>query len=211
MSLISLAPSRVVSPKVYALILDSPRLRQTLLPQGMISSPYQVLDYQAVLMLKDPEGREAVFHRTQRVQFLQDGVSAILDHAWGDGVLVTNYLNSAGPLADSFKDEGRRHLVVGLKRPMGSGEVLAFAADRTIMEGFRAEEEWWQISIDHPVRRLKQTVIFPKARPCQQAVLYDGKTELVLPVLVGPRGQTMVRFTIPQPLADVPYTVVWKW
>src|SRR4051812_30048468 len=102
----------VVSPKIYGLILDSEWLRSRLLPEGPLGSPYEILDYQATLVLADPEGHQATFHRTQHVRFLQDGVSALLDHFWGDGVLLTNYRNTAGPIGDSFKDAGRRHLVI---------------------------------------------------------------------------------------------------
>src|SRR5437868_4489971 len=100
-------PGEVVSARIYALILSSPRLKQQLLPQGLICSPYEILDYHATLVLHDPQGRSATFVRTQRVRFLQDGVSAVLDHCWGDGVLVADYAHSAGVVGESFKDEGR--------------------------------------------------------------------------------------------------------
>ncbi len=111
-------PTDVVSPKVYGLILDSERLRAKLLPQGILGSPYEILDYRATLVLADPRGHRATFHRTQRVRFLQDGVAAILDHLWGDGVTLTHYHNTAGALGESFKDAGTRHLVIDLKRAM---------------------------------------------------------------------------------------------
>src|SRR4051812_17093033 len=96
----------VVSARVQALILDTPRLREQLLPEGPLGSPYEVLDYRAVLVLEDRNGRKAVFHRTQRVRFLQDGVGAILDHFWGDGVLLADYAQTAGEIGESFKDAG---------------------------------------------------------------------------------------------------------
>src|SRR3954469_13233284 len=86
----------VISPRINALILGSPRLRQQLLPEGPLVSPYEILDYRSVLVLEDQQGVKAVFRRTQRVKFLQNGVEAILDHFWGDGVLVVDYRNSAG-------------------------------------------------------------------------------------------------------------------
>src|SRR4051794_35669641 len=101
----------VVSARAYALMLTSRNLASRLLPEGLFSSPYEVLDYDAQLTLHDARGAWATFWRRQRVRFLQDGVSAILDHAWGAGVVATHYDNSAGSLDDSFVDEGRRHLV----------------------------------------------------------------------------------------------------
>ena len=63
----------VVSPRVYGLILDSEPLSPRLLPQGLIGSPYEILDHQATLVLTDAKGCLAIFRRTQRVRFLQDG------------------------------------------------------------------------------------------------------------------------------------------
>src|SRR4051812_23477295 len=96
----------VVSPKVYGLILDSEPLLLRLLPEGPIGSPYEILDYRATLILDDPAGRRATFRRTQRIRFLQEGVAAILDHFWGDGVQLVAYRNTAGSIGDSFKDQG---------------------------------------------------------------------------------------------------------
>src|SRR5450830_831649 len=126
-------PSLIVSPRIYALILTSPRLRKILLPGGLLTSPYEILDYQATLFLHDPKGIKATFQRTERIRFLQDGVAGIMDHFWGDGVALTSYRNDAGVLADSFRDEGHRHLVIGLDRPMGRGEELGFQVARTAM------------------------------------------------------------------------------
>lgn len=80
----------VVSAAVYGRILTSSRLRRLLLPEGLWRSPYEVLDYRATLILHDRYGLRATFARTQEVQFQQDGVGGILDHAWGDGVLLTD-------------------------------------------------------------------------------------------------------------------------
>jgi hypothetical protein len=118
--------SPIVSAPIYWLILTSPQLRQMILPQGLVSSPYEILDYQSTLILHDPQRVHATFHRAPQIRFLQDGVSAILDHAWGDGVVVTSYTNGAGRIKDSFRDAGRRHLVIGLPRHMRKGEGLSF-------------------------------------------------------------------------------------
>src|SRR5438046_835864 len=112
-------PTRVpvVSAAGYGRILTSPRLARVLVPEGMWTSPYEVLDYTFTLTLHDTRGSRAMFARKQNVRFLQAGVGAILDHAWGDGVLVTGYQHSAGAVLDAFRDEDQRHLVVALPRP----------------------------------------------------------------------------------------------
>ncbi len=201
----------VVSPSIYALILTSPNLRQALIPEGPLSSPYEVLSYQGTLTLHDKKGTKATFERTQQVRFEQDGVSAILDHIWGDGVLITNYYNSAGSIEDSFKDQGCRHLMIELRKRMSRGQALEFKAERTIMEGFKGQENWWEINIDHPVHQLENSIIFPKTRSCQEAILQSGDKQTALPVIRLSDGRAVVRFSIAKPFAGIPYRVSWKW
>ena len=164
----------VVSPEIYALILTSKILKAKLLPRGLTLSPYKVLDYQAVLTLHDVRGVWATFRRVQRVRFVQDGVSAMYGHAWGDGVLLAHYHHGAGTLDDAFKDGNRRHLVIALRRPMGRGETLAFDVERTALAGFTRDEESLETTIDHPVERLGAAVVFPRQRPCLTATLDVG-------------------------------------
>jgi hypothetical protein len=207
----STEPTSVVSPRIYALILTSPRLQQQLLPQGLITSPYVILNYEATLTLHDGEGSVATVERTQQVRFQQTGVAAILDHLWGDGVGLSEYLNSAGMLRESFKDEGRRHLVIGLRRPMAKGERLEFTVQRTARAAFHHDEEWLETTIDHPIARLGQTIIFPRERPCQRAELIYCGEGFPLHVQVAPDGSTQLRVRIPQPKPDVPYLIRWRW
>lgn len=198
-------------PAMYQLLMGSQKWGKALLPQGLISSPYEVLDYDATLTIFDAHGCKATFNRTQQVRFLQQGVEAIMDHAWGDGVLVTNYHHSAGLVKDSFKDQGYRHLIVGLKRPMSKGEILKFSVERKAMVGFLKSEEWLETRVDHPIDRLRRTILFPKDRPCQRAVLEIGAAELVMPIIQLLNGQTLVRFTIVPPTPGTPYIIRWSW
>ena len=204
-------PSQVLSPRIYALILTSPRLRRMLLPQGLLPSPYEVLSYHSTLILHDAGGNQATVRRTQRIRFLQDGVSGLLDHTWGDGVVLTSYHNEAGILEDSFRDEGRRHLVIGLRQPMRRGDILTFGVVRTAMVGFTEDEEWLETVIDHPAGQLSRSIVFPKARPCLCASLEHEGCERPLSIVALPDGRTTVGFDIPRPHANTPYTIRWAW
>lgn len=204
-------PLPLISSRIYALILTSPRLKKILLPAGVPANPYEIMDYQATLFLHDPKGIKATFQRSERIRFLQDGVAAIMDHFWGDGVVLTSYQNDAGVLKDSFRDEGRRHLVIGLKRPMGKGEELTFGVVRTAMVGFTGEEEWLETRIDHPARRLSRGIVFPKYRPCLNARLHCEGHEMELPITALADGRTSVGFNIQKPKAWVAYTIRWSW
>jgi hypothetical protein len=201
----------VVSPKIYDLILDSASLCSRLLPGGLIGSPYEILDYRATLVLPDPKGQRAIFQRTQQIRFLQDGVSALLDHFWGDGVILTDYQNTAGSIGDSFKDAGVRHLVIDLERAMGRGEMLTFDVERTAMVGFTTSEEWLETSFDHPIGNIVQRIIFPRERPCQRAELVIDDQILPITPSTMPDGRTLLEIRVPQPKADTPHTIRWHW
>jgi hypothetical protein len=210
MSTSSSEPDLIVSPKVYALILSSPRLKRLLLPEGFICSPYSVLDYDMTLILEDKKGSTAVFRRRQRIQFQQEGVGAILDHFWGDGI-TAEYSSSAGRIVDSFKDGSRRHLVIQLERPMGRGEILEFTVERRTMETFTQPVGWEETTIDHPIQRLSRTIRFPKTRPCQTARLEWQGQQAPLHVLQAPDGGTEIALRIPKARTDTAYIVRWTW
>lgn len=201
----------VVSARMYGLILSSQRLRRMLLPEGLVSSPYEILDYDATLTLHDPKGKRATLRRQQQIRFLQNGVRGILDHGWGDGVLTTSYDNSAGSLEDCFRDGGRRHWLISMKRAMGKGETLTFDVEREIMVAFGDEKNWLETAIDHPIAHERCQIVFPKERACREAVLEYGDQVLHLPVNPGPQRETSVRFALSRPQAQMPATIRWSW
>lgn len=203
--------THVVSPLIWSLILDSSRLRRAIVPEGLAISPYEILGYEATLVVHDEKGRRATFQRTQKIRFLQQGVSAILDHAWGDGVVITNYRHSAGALEESFRDEGRRHFVVGLKRATERNDVLTFRVEREIMAGFTGEEEWFDTTIDHPVKGLGVRVIFPRLRPPRRAALDVGDGRVPLPLRQLHDGRAVVGFKTRHAHGHIPYVIRWSW
>jgi hypothetical protein len=140
------------------------------------------------------------------------GWGGILDHAWGsDGVLISTYDNDAGTLADSFRDGGHHHWVVRLRRAMGKGEELNFNVRRMGMAIYTKDKGWIETTIDHPVGSLRRKVVFPKERPCREAILrYEGKT-VVLPVAQRPDGRSVIGFHLLQAQVDTPYTIYWAW
>ena len=96
-----LRPEEVVSARVYAQILTSPRLQRKLLPQGLVSSPYEILDYNVTLTLHDRRGARATFRRRQEVRFLQDGVGG----AWS-AVLHQTVVRRQSRMGDSPSRSG---------------------------------------------------------------------------------------------------------
>lgn len=211
MTKLVIGSEEIVSSQAYGLILTSPHLQQMLLPQGILTSPYEVLDYDATLTLHDTHGIRATFQRSQQIRFIQDGVAGILDHAWGEGILLTNYQHSAGQVEDSFKDQGVRHLVIELQRPMWRGEELSFQVEREAMESFTKAQGILETTIDHPIKQLRRRILFPKARPVQQATLECEGKSFRLPIARLQDGRTAVGFKLAHPRQNTPYTVRWSW
>jgi len=201
----------VISPRGYAWILGDPWLRRALIPGGLLTSPYEILDYRSVLTLHDPQGMRATFAREQYVRFLHDGVAAVLDHAWGHGVLATDYENSAGRLEGSYKDDGWRHFVVALRHRMGRGDVLQLRVRREARAGFLESEGWLESTMDHPIAELSPSILFPKDRPCLSASLEAGASRMRLPAFRLRDGRTAVHVRIPHPRPFVRYTIRWLW
>src|SRR4051812_35710378 len=114
-----------IASNPYSIAATSPKLRQLLVPEDPFSRPHATISCDATLVLQDRRGSRSLFRRWQTVEFLQNGVSALLDRAWGEGVILTNYRHSAGLLVDAFKEDHVRNLVVGLKAPKGKGERLS--------------------------------------------------------------------------------------
>jgi hypothetical protein len=204
-------PSELVSAAAYARILETPHLRELLLPEGLLPSPYEVLRFDATLLLHDPLGLRTTFARTQTLRFQQDGVGAILDHYWGDGVPFTDYHTDAGMLIGSLRDGRRRHLVLALGRRTHRGETLTFRVRRRAMAMFLAGEEWLETVVDHPIAQLRQTIVYPRVRPCRLAVLDAAGEAAVLPVEEDAQGRSVVVATVRTPMAHTAYTVRWAW
>ena len=204
-------PSGLVSAAAYAAILTTPYLRRLLLPAGLLPSPYAALEYHATLFLHDAGGVRATFARQQTVRIQQTGVGAILDHAWGDGVLLTDYQTDAGSLVTTLRDGDHRHLVLALRQPLALGTAFTFRIRRTAMVAFTRADEWLTTTVDHPIGRLTKRVVFPVDRPCQQARLVGRAGDQPLPVQRLADDRTVITVVLPQAQAHHPYTVRWSW
>lgn len=204
-------PPPLLSAAVIRQLRDAPTLRTAIFPGGLLTSPYRVLRYQSTVTLETASGSIATIRRHQDVVFLHDGVAAVLDHVWGDGVPLTAYDHSAGTLEETLRDGRRRHLVIGLRRRARRGDRRTFAVERIAMAGFLQRDEYVDTIIDHPADHLSREILFPRARPCQKAFLIAGAVRLPLPVQHAPDGRTIVRFTAHAPIQDLCYRIRWRW
>ena len=129
---------------------------------------YEILEYDASLEIRDPRGEEASLVRHETIRFLQDNVVAIHDHAWGDGDLFAEYHCQPGIAVDFYQDGSKHNVLISLRETKNRGDVIDLWIERVIRGGLREQEEWLETEIDHRLKRLKLSIIFPRDRRCQR-------------------------------------------
>lgn len=129
-------------------------------PEGM----YEVLEHDAWLELRDAGGRKAIYHKRQRVRFLQDNIIAYQDQAWGDGEVFAAYHCAPGVPVDRYREGHRWRVLISLRETKNRGDVEAFHIERTILDGFTGDVEDFQTEIAHATRRLSLSDVFPRNR-----------------------------------------------
>jgi hypothetical protein len=76
---------------------------------------YEVLEYEATLELKDRRGEQAIFHKREKVRYLQNYVLAYQDQAWGDGEILVDYKCSPGVPVDRYRSGYKTHILISLQ------------------------------------------------------------------------------------------------
>lgn len=181
-------------------------------PEGL----YEFLEYDADLDLLDPSGQTAIFHKRERVRFLQNHIIAFEDFAWGDGQIFADYKVSPGVIADRYRDGDRWNVLISLRETKRKGDVEEFHIRRTVHNGFMQAKEWRQTEVRHPVRRLRLSVTFPARRHCRRASLLQRSYRRTIEL--GPEhfhkladGRQMVRWETQNVLHYEVYTLQWEW
>jgi hypothetical protein len=94
--------------------------------------------------------------------------------------------------------------------------VVEFWIERVIKGGVTEEHEWFETEIDHWMRSLKLSVVFPKERPCRRATLSrrsTGKTTLLRQehFALLPDGRQKLTWETSRPKLHDRYTIKWVW
>lgn len=181
-------------------------------PEGM----YEVLAYHSRLELLDERGERAIFHKRQRVRFLQDHIIAYQDQAWGDGHIFAEYRCSPGKAVDRYREGHRWRVLISLRQTKNRGDVEEFFIERAIRNGFTRAEEDFQTEIDHVTHALTMTIVFPKARPPRQVWLMEQNAARTVPLgpdqrLELPDGRVQVTWAMTDPRRYEAYIVRWRW
>jgi len=188
------------------------RLRDKVRYHGM----YQVLDYDVTLEIRDRKGKKAVLTRREVMRFLQDNVIAVHDHAWGDGELFARYRCQPGVPVDFYEDGSKHNVLISLRETKDRGDILELWIERVIRDGLLEEHEWFEIEIDHLMRNLRMSIVFPKGRPCRRATLSrrsTGKTMLLSQnhFALLPDGRQRLTWDTKCPKLHDCYTIKWAW
>lgn len=175
---------------------------------------YKVLSYEATLELLDAEGREAVYVRKQRLRFLEDGVTAIDDYGWGNGIAFASHYAYPGRFVDRRIEGSRLRSTVELSRPYDAGEELTFSVERLIKNGFESKSEWWlEAELYHRARRVSLTVVLPSSREVKSATLVRPGVSDAITIVPKklPDGRQSVTHIDRRPVQGERYTLLWNW
>ncbi len=132
---------------------------------------YENLSLSYVLDIADAGGRRARLTREQQVRFLTAEAGVVRDLVWGDGVQSTGYrAKGAQPVAR--RQEGATQVIwLGLPNQPRAGETALVRSWRTIVDGLCGDEEFLEVRIERPTKRLCLRVLFPAGRPPKSAVV----------------------------------------
>jgi hypothetical protein len=202
--------------RAAGLILDiwdvAGQLRNRISYHGM----YEILEYDATLEIRDPRGQEARLVRHEVIRVLQDNVVAIHDHAWGDGEIFAEYNCQPGIPVDFYEDGSKHNVLISLRETKNRGDVIDFWIERVIRDGLRQRDEWFETEIDHRMKYLKLSIIFPRGRRCQRAILTRRSTNQTI-VLEGRHfstlsdGRQQLTWETSHPKLHDIYTIKWRW
>ena len=177
---------------------------------------YEILDYDATLELLNPKGEEAILTRREVIRFLQDNVVAIHDHAWGDGQIFAGYRCQPGVPVDFYEDGSKHNILISLRETKNAGNVLELWIERRIRDGFTDAEEWLETEVDHLMKKLRLSIIFPQTRPCRRATLSRRSRSEVVTLAQNhlallPDGRQKLTWCTRTPKLHDRYTIKWVW
>ncbi len=177
---------------------------------------YEVLEYESVLELKDKRGERAHFRKREKVKYLQNGIIAYQDQAWGDGEILRNYRCIPGTAVDRYRPGHKTYILVSLRNVKNRGDIDEFKIEWGIRKGFTRSTEQWETEISHRTRHLKIQVVFPKTRPPLSIALIESLRNRTRPlnkdaISQQPDGRWLLSWKISKPRLYERYILQWKW
>jgi hypothetical protein len=210
------------STSILSTILNSEFLRWFLTEliqfwrSSQFKGVYKVESHHATLELLDEQGQRAIYSKRQKVTFLQDGVFAIQDQAWGDGDIFADYRCSPGIAVDRHIESYRWKILISLRATKNRGDTEEFIMERTIRNGFTTSTEHFQSQIDHPTKQLTLSVIFPRQRLPKTVFVMEQnvKRSFALSKEYGiplSQGRVQYQWEVEKPRLYEAYILRWEW
>lgn len=177
---------------------------------------YEVLEYESTLELLDRYGKQAIFHKRQRVRYLQDNIIAYQDQAWGDGRILMDYRCAPGYPVDRYQLGHKTLILISLREVKQRGDVDEFNIQWGMQKGFPKTQESWETEISHRTRHLRFRVIFPADRPPRRRVCIEASRQIIRPITGEfqrqlPDGRSQVIIEIDRPRINERYILKWDW
>jgi hypothetical protein len=138
---------------------------------GGYQAVYDVLRYQTSLELLDPQGQVAIIHHEQTLRVLQNGVVGLYHQVWGDGELFADYAVAPGVVGDRFRLGSRHITLISLREVKNRGDIVRLRIRRKVVGGWTHAEEWLETQVNHQLRSLRVSVLFPAVRPPREVSL----------------------------------------
>lgn len=175
---------------------------------------YEVLDYNAELELLDGEGQYAVFTKQMHVRYLQDHIIAYQDMAWGDGDIFAEYRCSPGIAVDRYKEGNRYRVLISLRESKHRGDEDHITIERHIKGGFTRRTEYFQNIVNHRMKKMTISVIFPPDRHPGQLTIVEHQRSQSTGLKPEhfhhlPDGRLRVSWATKYPRRDEIYSLRW--
>lgn len=177
---------------------------------------YEVLEHEVTLELCDPQGKEAVYHKRQKVRFLQNNVIAYQDQAWGAGDIFAEYRCTPGIPVDRYREGQRYRILISLRQTKNAGDMEEIRIERTIRNGFTRAIEDLQVETSHFHQQLSINIIFPESRPPRQMSLIEHNTARTQTLSVEslqqlPDHRYQLHWETHKPRLFERYMLQWQW
>jgi hypothetical protein len=177
---------------------------------------YKVKILDVSLELMDRGGKKAIYRKREVVQYIQDGVFAVQDQAWGNGSIFVDYRCFPGRLVDKYQEGYRWYLLISLRGLRKKGDTEEFTVQRTIENGFTTSNETFQVQVDHPMDRVMINVIFPRTRIPRSVTLVENNLKRSHSlqnqhVMRLPDGRICYSWKHDHPRLYEGYILKWEW
>ncbi len=198
------------------LVVETWKLGQKILRGFVEEGIYEVLDYEVTLELKNDTGSRATFKKRRRVRYLQNGIIAYTDYAWGDGKILLDYKCNPGVAVDRYRSGYKTYILLSLQEVKNRGDEDEFNIQWKIHDGFLKPDGFWDTDITHRTRLVKINVIFPTSRPPQRFMMVENNTGKSIPLGSEakrqlPDGRWQVSWEKEKPRLYEHYLFKWWW